>query len=1374
MNRILLFLIATITIDAVAQQGEGYFKHFTSDDGLPSNYISAIIQDHEGFMWFCTSEGLSRYDGYSFFNFRNSPSDSTSLVNNNVRCIAEDSKHNFWIGTQKGLVYLDLNIYKFKRFSLKFKDDIGTNWITSICLIDDSHLLVSTFTKGFYIFDIATEKLVSYQHEAGNENSLLHNTIRYAIRDRENTFWLATDGGLERFIFKTGKIIHFLKGKSIQQISLNLEDNIVVSTLGDAELYIIDPHSQQLIRTQSLPEIYKDKPKHTYFDSYGNQWLGIVDGGLIYQNEKSKKTTHWVYNKYSPHGINSNAPLVVFEDAIGNIWIGTFDGGVNLLEKHRKPFLQIKSNFLETGLQSNHVRSIFQDKEGDIWIGTKVGGMLSKFNRETLEFIHYKQNVSISGSLNDEFVLSITEAKPGYLWVGTLYGGLNLFDKRTGKFTALKHDPNNPNGLLSNSILALYHDKDDKIWVGHAEKGLDVYDSNKGTFTHYLSSSNINSLSDNRIRVIYQDHNKNIWIGTFNGLNLFNPSTGTFKRFLNNVADKKSISDNNIFSIWEDKNNRLWIGTGNGFNQYIKETRSFVGHNKDNGFPANSARGIYDDNEGNIWISTDHGIVKFDPSTNKFSNYTREDGLNSNEFAFYSSYKTQAGEILFGSDNGFVLFNPEKITDNFITPRIVFTDFKLFNQDVPIGTEGSPLVKHIARTKEMMLTYKQSVVTFNFSALNFTSPEKNQYAFIMEGFDKGWNYVGTQKSATYTNLSAGNYKFRVKASNNDGIWNEQGIALDINILPPPWKTWWAFVIYTILILAAFLQLRDFTVKRIHAEKELEIGEMKLKLFMNISHEFRTPLSLMLNPLDKISKSDDIEEIHTSIQMVKRSSWKLLNLVNQLLDFRKIDQGQFPLKVRKGDIISFTKRINHLFEDLAKTKEIDLMFESPLSKLDVWIDPDKYEKILSNLLSNALKFTNPGGKITVTISQSSLKSRLSILNKLRGAKARKYFELRITDTGIGLKKEDLKNIFEGFYQVDQLKAGTGIGLSYVKSLVELHSGEVLVESELHKGSSFIVLLPLGDEHLKPEQIAQSGSDLTDWEDRFDMAAIESLQYDIENTDYYPDIENENDAVLNPDQAKKIILIVEDNKTLRKQIQAELKDTYIIKEASNGLEGWEKIQKYLPDLVISDIMMPKMNGIELCKKSKDNINTSHIPVLLLTAKSSVENKIEGFETGADEYMPKPFSMQILEVRIKNLIQIRTKLKEKYSMSKVLEPAKEYTTNNVDEAFLEKATQIVVENIENPDFSLAELRDKMGMSRTNLFNKIQAITGQNPSNFVRTIRLKYATKLLMQNSISIKDVCFKCGFNSPAYFIKTFRELYGQTPKEYMDSNLNTNLG
>jgi signal transduction histidine kinase/ligand-binding sensor domain-containing protein/DNA-binding NarL/FixJ family response regulator len=1365
MKKLFYIIVSIYTIPIAAQENNAYFRKISSEEGLPSNYVEAICQTHDGFMWFGSSDGLSRFDGLSFLNFRNDQSDTTSLIDNEIKCLAEDKYGRLWIGTQKGLTYLDLKTYRFKWFNKEFPENLGNCWISSFAKMSDNELLIGTYGYGLFVFNMNTKKVLKIYLEGEESNQLINNNIRCIRPDRHGNIWVATDGGLD--VIKNGKseIVHLLKEEIIFNLCLDNAGNILVTSLNSNNLYTFSPISFQTIKVEKANTKSTQMAKLFFIDSGGNSWLSISGEGLYRTSHQNNSKQHFVSNNFDTDGLSSNNILAIYEDRDGNLWFGTFDAGVIFLSKHRKPFIKIKNNNRKNGLINNQIRFIHQDRDGEIWIGTKSGGMLSKFNREDLTFVHYKNIPNNPTSLNDDIVRAITDGEPGTIWAGTLTGGINILNKKTGKFSFLKNYPGGNNQIASNNIAALYNDNFGKICVGHGENGLDIYDLNTRSIVHFSHTSNSYSLSDNRVRAILRDSGGNMWIGTMHGLNLLASEQNNFQIFINRWNDTSSISGNNITCIYEDIKKNIWIGTTNGFNLWNSKTRTFTVFNNTKGFPGSSVRGMLGDKDGNLWISTENGLIKYDIKKRNYKRYSKADGLNSNEFTQYAFCKSRNGEMYFGTGNGFVIFDPGSIMNNTTRPNVVISKFKLFNKEINMDIPGSPLHTDITVTKAIKLNYKQSVFTFDFTALNYTTPENNQFAYMLDGIDNNWIYIGTRRDVTFTNLPPGKYTFRVKASNNDGYWNEEGTSLRITILPPPWRTWWAFSLYILVILLILWKYRDITIKKIHAEKEHEIDKMKIKLFMNISHEFRTPLTLMISPLKKIDSSEDINEIKTSLKTVQRSTWKLLNLVNQLLDFRKIDQGGSPLKAKEGDIVGFTRQICELFNDLAIAKNIELRFKSNLSSLHVWLDPNKYEKIINNLLSNALKFTDSGGDIIIQIDKAKPKAEFNLVKVLKQRIPREFAEVRVTDTGIGLTRENIRNIFERFYQVDQSKAGTGIGLNYVKSLVDLHAGEVLVESEPGVGSSFIIRFPLGDEHLRTEQ-----KDLTDkgFGDYFDRTAVESLQYDISGSDIYPINNLDTEYIPEECRENKVVLLVEDNKALRKQIIEELKDVYNVKEASNGLEGWEKALRILPDIVISDIMMPKMDGIEFCRRMKTDINTSHIPVILLTARGTIEDKIEGFETGADEYIPKPFSMQLLKVRVKNLINSKAVLKEKYSTSKVLAPAKEYTTNNLDEAFLEKATQIVLENIADPDFSATELRNIMGMSRTNLYNKIQSITGQNPSNFVRTIRLKYASELLLQNADSVKDVCYKCGFNSPAYFIKTFRELFGQTPKEYVDSN------
>jgi signal transduction histidine kinase/ligand-binding sensor domain-containing protein/DNA-binding response OmpR family regulator len=1364
MKSLLSILLISLPFSLLSQQEWYYYKSITSDDGLPSNYIETIVQDKIGFMWFGSSDGLSRYDGISFLNFRNRPTDTTSLIDNEIKSLAEDNHSRLWIGTQKGLSRLDLTTYKFKWFTTEFPNNIGNCWISSLLKFKNNFLLIGTYGHGMVVLDV-NKNIITGQFFADKGNSgLSDNNIRYLFADKYEKIWIATNNGLDVVKWGTSEMHHLLVGQVVFNLCIDYSGNMLVTTLNSAEIYTIDPVTLNIIRIEKLDSKFREKAKVNYCDVKGNRWLSVNGDGLYQYNSRGNLIQRFVSGNNIQEGLSSNSILAIYGDKHSNIWFGTFDAGVALLNKNRKPFIQVKKDNRRDGLLNNQVRTIFQDMDGDIWIGTKSGGMLSKFNRKNFTFVNYQNNPNDPVSLNDDIVRAITDGEFGTLWAGTLTGGINILNKKSGHFSFLKNREGGTNQIASNSITVLYNDKCGKIWIGHGDKGLDVYDLKTREIIHFMHSGDSASLTDNRVRAICRDSKGNTWVGTMHGLNLMDGNLRVIGRFVNRWNDTCAISGNNITCIYEDIAKNIWIGTTNGLNLWNSKTNNFSVFSNSKGFPVNSVRGILGDNDGNLWIGADNGLIKFDTKKSQYKKYSKADGLNSNEFAQYAYCKSKIGEMYFGTGNGFLIFDPFKITKNSIIPNVALTKFKLFNQEVNINTPGSPLNTDISQTREIELTYKQSVFTIEFTAFNYTTSENNQFAYKLEGLDNVWNYIGTRRDVTFNSLPAGKYMLRVKGSNNDGLWNEKGLSLKINILPPPWKTWWAYTIYCLLLILVFLKYRDIMIQKVKAEKEHEIDQMKIRLFMNISHEFRTPLTLMVNPLKRILETEDINEIKASAGTVQKSTWKLLNMVNQLLDFRKLDKGLAPLKARQGDIVKYTKQICQLFKEVAGFKEIKFEIVTSLEELKVWLDADKYEKILNNLLSNAFKFTENGGSVTIYIDTVNSKNRISVNSILKRHTANEFVEIRVVDTGIGISAKDIRNIFDRFYQADQSKTGTGIGLNYVKNLVELHCGEVLVESEPGKGSCFIIRIPIGDAHLKEDQKDTINKG---FEEGFDKVSIESLLYDIESVDTFPISDAGKVSKDMPDT--KLILIVEDNKVLRKQICEELKTAYVIKEASNGEEGLEKALKYIPDLIISDVMMPKMDGIELCRKIKTDLNTSHIPLILLTAKNSIESKMEGYETGADEYIPKPFSMELLEVRIRNLINIRIRLKEKFSTSKLLDAARDFTTNNLDEAFIEKATKIVIENIENIEFSLSDLCLKLGMSSSNLFKKINAITGQNPSGFVRTIRLKYSVKLLIENNLSVKDVCYQCGFNSPAYYIKSFKEIYGQTPKEYVENYL-----
>lgn len=1352
---IIIFLQFVILVSAHSR--EINFKHLTGDDGLISNSIRDIFQDSDGFMWFATADGLCRYDGYSFLNFTYSPSDSATLCNNNVSYIVEDNNENLWIGTRNGLNVLDRETYEIRRATSFVEGSLDFGPILSLCVGANDMLWIGTNYSGLYSLDLKTFELTNYCHSDEDTTSLTNNAVSRIVENQDHSLFVGTSWGLDLFDINTKTFRHMLRDVHIRDLTYYNDSALFIGGGFRDDIYYMWSLNGGLEKKHlALP--LKDRVLRSIMDKDGHQWVSVSAYGMIYHDASTDACQHLLFDRFDDRGINSNTVICLYEDRIGNIWLGTFDSGINIFEKRGKGFIHVKDNYAPDGLQSNRVRAIYQDSEDDIWIGTKVDGALSKLNRESLTFTHYRHDAKDKSSLDDNFIFCVTEDEPGYLWVGT-GKGLNLFDKKTGKVTHLVPDANDVNSISNSPIYTLLKDGD-TLYIG-TTMGLDIYNTKTKVFSHNKhDAKDEKSLSLDKVRALFKDSKGDIWVGTVEGLNRYNKRLNNFDRFVHDPMDATSISDNDILCIYEDAKNELWVGTPLGINRMDAATQTFKVYTTEDGLPANSVKGILDDEEGNLWLSTNNGISKFDPVNGVFTNFNIHDGLQGNEFSQYVYCKTSDGEIMFGGTNGFNIFNPKNITDNPQVPEVVLTNLKISNKEVSVGMKDSPLTKHITRCDELILNHNQSDITLEYVALSYISNQKNKYAYRLEGFDNkgaGWNYVGTKREATYTNLSPGNYVFRVKASNNDGYWNNEGVSLTITVLRAPWKSWWAYSIYFILATALVVAFCLYRIKRVREEKEFDLNQDNLKFFINVSHEFRTPLTLILNPIKRILEAQSLQESKAAAQSISFSANKLMNLVNQLLDFRKSDLGLLSLNVVVIDIVQYSRDIFTLFEEVGYSKDLQFSFESTEPSIEAWVDTDKYEKILYNLLSNAIKYTNNGGHITLSVTLISGAKRKSKLLKKNDDH---FVEIKIKDTGIGLSSEQVSHVFERFYSGKESRTAVGIGLNYSKSLIELHKGHILVESEIGKGSTFIVRLPLGHSHFKDSELLNTSPSLS--ETNFDTRYLEPLKYDIAAAD--TTIDTEESSISDKDRKLPVVLIVEDNRELRKQLCNELSGKYNVKEAINGQEGLEKAEKYFPDLIISDIMMPIMDGVDMCNTIKMNLSTCHIPVILLTAKSLIENKIHGFKMGADEYISKPFHMDMLIIRIENLLVSRRRLKEKFSSSRVILPSKEVTSNNLDEEFLDKVTQIVTDNMANTEFSMDDLRDQVHLSRAGFFNKIKAITSTNPSTFVRNIKLKHSAELLLKGEHSIKEIAYMSGFKSASYFSTCFNELFKQTPASY----------
>ena len=781
--------------------------------------------------------------------------------------------------------------------------------------------------------------------------------------------------------------------------------------------------------------------------------------------------------------------------------------------------------------------------------------------------------------------------------------------------------------------------------------------------------------------------------------------------------------------------------------------------------------GILEDDKGVFWISTLNGLSRFDPKAKTFRNYYTYDGLPGNEFRPSSCYKAKNGMVYFGTTSGVVYFHPDSIRESTYFPTLALTNFKIFNKVIPIGkmTDGRTiLTKSINESDKITLRYSDNNFSIEFAAIDFSAPEKIKYAYTMEGFDKKWIEKDfNQRYAAYTNLYPGTYTFKIKTTNVDGDWNDHYKTLIIKIQPPFWKTWWAYLIYFAILISAFIGVRklmlfritmqnSLEMERLEREKLEELNQSKLQFFSNVSHEFRTPLTLILGPLERLSNSRLDGALKKQIEFVHKNAIRLLRLVNLLLDLQKVEKNEMHLRARLGDIVAFTKEIVMSFEELTHHKKISLNFVTDIKKLDVWYDSDKLDKVLFNILSNAVKFTQKGGSITVALTTGR--------NDVFPYPLNDFVNISITDTGKGMKEEHLHKIFERFYQIEsnesEMQLGTGIGLHLSSYLIELHKGKIMVSSKEGEGTRFEVLIPLNGDHLKEDQKV-ADMELSEISNHTELIGFEQETME-------PAIEPDKKTTKDKKNSKKYkILVVEDDHEIRSYIKSEFHDRYEMIEALDGMEGWEMAQSQMPDLIISDVMMPRLDGIQFCKKIKTDISTSHIPVILLTARTSIENRIEGLETGADSYIPKPFNPKHLMVRVEKLIELRQNLMAKFSKSINFE-AKEMTLTSADERFLQKAINLVKDNISNSELNIEDMGSELGMSRVHLYRKLKALTNQTPSEFVRTIRLKQAAYLLSQNKINISEVAYAVGFSSHQYFTNCFQNYFKMSPTDYSQKN------
>ena len=1373
--KIIVIYIVLSSVPIYSQYQDFRFNHITTDDGLSKSSVTCILQDNKGFMWFGTFNGLNRYDGYEFVVYQYNQSDSLSISHNYISSIIEDNEGQLWIGTSDGLNSYDRSSDTFRQF-LHDKNrptSISDNQIEIIFEDSKKRLWVGTRNGGLDLFDRLSGTFMHYVTKKDNDKSISSNFIREIFEDSYGNLWIGHwNGAIDIFnerrntfdrVFVNGEKI---TSSTITAIVESRDKSIWIGTQGDGIYHIKYENNRATVLERFSTRLTKKNRisgniiLSLMIDNDERLWIGTEDAGLNILNINTGEINIYQVDPLDHTSLNNNSIYCIQEDTNGNVWMGTFAGGINLLAGGKTYFHYYKhlpgnSN----SLSNDNVNGFLENEEGNIWIATGGRG-LDLLDRKKGVFHNYNAENS---SMVADVILSLYEDSSHNFWIGSWADGLFRYNKTTNQFTQFTQAKN---GLGSNNVFQIVEGEKGKLWLCTFWGGLTCFDTEKNEVTVYNSENS--NLSDNDLRAIAKDHNGNLWIGTDVGMDFFNPRTKEFKSYQHSTKDKGSISKGFVSYIIESNDSTLWVGTVGGLNKYDSVTDSFKHYNKIDGLPNDEISCIMEDNSGILWISTTKGISRFDPKSETFKNYDVSDGLSGMEFNTRSGYKTRSGEMIFGCYDGFNIFHPENLKDNLYIPPVFVNDFKIFNETVSIGGEDSPLAKNIMETDELTLSYKHSVFSFRFVALNYISPEKNQYAYMMEGFDKIWNYVGSSRTATYTNLDPGDYVFRVKASNNDGIWNEEGTSIKITIDPPFWKTWWAYLIESLLVIfIAYLILNYYItrqrlrnalkIEHLELEKMYELDQMKTQFFSNISHEFQSPMTLILSPLEKlITSSKTDEKTKNRLTLVHRNAKRLQRMTNQLKDLNKLETGDLLLFLSKGDIVQFIKETSQSFQDYAKDHKIEFIFNSEEEQCITWFDPDKLDKIIYNLLSNAFKFTPDNGRVGIEVKIVDTKSAKGSNGK--NNEASRYVEIKVQDNGIGIPKDKIEHIFKRYYHLEDYHGhhyeGSGVGLAFVIELINLYKGKISVDSKEESGTSFTVQIPIDEHYLEENQLVSEFNVIT-----HDHSPITKSTVDEFNT-------------LAAKRSRKklhdlpVMLIVEDDVEIRDYIKESFEIKYRIFEAENGKEGFKKVSKIIPDIVITDIKMREVDGIELCKKIKNDEKTSHIPIIMLTGCSSPEDRIQGITHGADVYLTKPFNIDILEAHISSLLDSRKKLQEKFSREMIFGPSK-IPINDIDEKFLQRITETIESHISDCAFNADILSEKIGMSRMQLYRKLRSLTDQTVHEFIRNIRLKRAVQLLEQKRMTITEVAYEVGFNDLTYFARCFRKQFDKSPSEYISN-------
>ncbi len=1322
------------------------FSAYNARHGLSNSHVNTIGQDNKGFIWVGTNDGLNRFDGLRFQTFHYSLSDSTSISSNTIFAIFTDRSERTWFGTFTGLCRYDYTKGEFVRCNLPPQANTLQHLpVRAIAQTNDGDLWLATSGGGLARLNPETGDATYYRYSPGAPQSICSDYLQAIAVDDKDRVWIGSEnngisilnpgnGTIENINAESGNL-----GSNVVETIFKARDGrIWIGTFeGNASVYSHSTNSFKIIKlAERNLSVYGISEGHS-----GDIWLGTQEQGLFHYSESG--IDHFSISTQTAGGLINDNIHALYTDHDGGLWLGIFQGGVNMM-KPRPIFNDMVSNLYQQ-LNGKTVLGIYPDGHENIYACTDGDGLFV-INSKSGVTRHYTAGQS---GLRSNTLRCAYKDHENRIWIGTYLKGLQEFNPEKNTFSCYENIPGDSTSLANNDVTCIVEDLLGNLWIG-TNGGLDILDKKTGKFRHFTKNdaNPDKSIINNHITGLYVDSHGYLWISTFWGLSRMDPAKGTVRNY--NMME----NENTYYCVTEDSKGRLWAGTTIGLQLLNPTDGTFQIFSTHDGLPSNVIDGIVEDGDGNLWLSTNQGICKFNYDKGTFRNFYTEDGIRSNEFMHNSYAMSHNGEIFMGSVEGLTSFYPNKIVSKSTPPRLAITDLLIFNNRVTPNDEYGILNKSITETSEITLKWEDNSFTIIYNAIDYLQPQKIKYAYRMSGFDSQWTYHPFNlNSASYTNLNTGTYYFEIKASNDGETWSKP-IVLKINIIAPLWRRWWAIMLYIITVSAGIYTLwiyyrknqaekQEIKIENIRQQNDIKLNKSRLQFFTNISHEFRTPLTLIMSPLEQMMESDEYSSnTKRQLNIMHRNADRLLKLVNQIMDIRKIDNNKLRLNPSKCDLVKFLREIHENFQQLAIKNNITFTFASQLKEYSAYIDTELIDKSIYNLLSNAFKFTPQGGKIEISIRRADNGQSNNVV-------------IIVEDNGRGIPEENVDKIFDRFFQGDtsSMQQGTGIGLWLTKQFIEMHNGIISVSSEVGRGTAFTIMLTDGEEFRESVSAETNYRHLTMYNEVEGSAANG-------NTDTAPNPET-------PHENTPTILVVEDNTDIREYLQKGLEHLYNIKTASNGLEGLQIAKQTIPDLVITDIMMPEMDGIEMCRTLKTDIETCHIPVIMLTARSSEEQRIEGLETGADSYIPKPFNPKHLMVRIEKLLELRKTLREKFGNDIGFE-TEQAGIAIPDRDLLKKVTSVIKKRMSDSKLSVETLAEEVGISRGHLQRKLKNLTGQNPNEFIRIIRLKQAAEILTANDVSIAEVAEMVGFNSQSYFSTAFTKQFNISPSQYVEEN------